>query len=150
MLFFITLITVFNIIIAFEPSCTSCKHFIPHHLENNEFGMCELFKSKCYYNDKEYVLPNFATHCRINESLCGKSGILYEPIENNNNQNFETEIQNEFNELNNRCCGEVNEKDEIEQLEKEFFEVFQKIKKHNKKRIYKTTKDIFKLFKRSN
>jgi len=42
----------------------------------------------------------------------------------------------------------VNEKDEIEDLEKEFFELYQKMKKHNKKKICRTIKDINKLFKK--
>jgi len=83
-------------------------------------------------------LPNFAMHCRENENLCGKSGYLYE----------NKDKDNDLEELQNRCCGEVNENDELEQLEREFFEVFQKIKQHNKKRIYKTTQDIYKLFKK--
>ena len=53
----------------------------------------------------------------------------------------------DYNQLNNRCCGEVNETDEIEQLEKEFFEVFQRIKKYNKKRVINSANDLYKLFK---
>jgi hypothetical protein len=56
---------------------------------------------------------------------------------------------NEYEELNNRCCGEVNEADEIEQLEKDFFEIFQRIKRHNKKVVYTAGKDLYKLFKRN-
>lgn len=154
MLFFITLFTVMYYISGIELSCTKCKHFIPHHLGNQDLGLCEMFKNTCFYQGKESVLPNFAKHCRANENLCGKNGFLYEHINNNENhenhenQIIDSEFNNKLNELNNRCCGEVNEKDEIEQLEKEFFEVFQKIKSHNKKRIYKTTKDLYKLFKR--
>jgi hypothetical protein len=114
-------------------------------LGNQDLGLCEMFKNSCFYQGKETVLPNFAKHCRENENLCGKKGFLFESLNNyENNQQYYSEL----NELNNRCCGEVNETDEIEQLEKEFFEVFQKIKSHNKKRIYKTTKDLYKLFKR--
>jgi hypothetical protein len=117
-------------------------------LGNQDLGLCEMFKNSCFYQGKETVLPNFAKHCRENENLCGKKGFLFESLNNyENNQQYYSEL-NELNELNNRCCGEVNETDEIEQLEKEFFEVFQKIKSHNKKRIYKTTKDLYKLFKR--
>ena len=145
MLFFITLFTLLYCIKSFEPSCSKCKHFIPHHLGNQDLGLCEMFKNSCFYQGKETVLPNFAKHCRENENLCGKKGFLFESLNNyENNQQYYSEL----NELNNRCCGEVNETDEIEQLEKEFFEVFQKIKSHNKKRIYKTTKDLYKLFKR--
>jgi hypothetical protein len=54
------------------------------------------------------------------------------------------------------CCGikiirdiEAEEKiDETEELEREIFDMLQKIKSHNKKKIYDTTKDLYKLFKR--
>jgi hypothetical protein len=38
--------------------------------------------------------------------------------------------------------------DETEELEREIFDMLQKIKRHNKKKIYNTTKDLYKLFKR--
>jgi hypothetical protein len=72
-------------------------------------------------------------------------------INTNTNTNINTnsdEIINKYNELINRCCGEVNEKDEIEDLEKEFFDLYQKMKKHNKKNICRTIKEINKLFKK--
>ena len=50
------------------------------------------------------------------------------------------------------CCGEVNEKVEIEEyekIEKELSNIFQQIKKHNTKKNYKTTKDLYKLFKKN-
>ncbi len=120
-----------------------------------------MFKNKISNNGKSIIFPNYAEHCRNNEHLCGKAGFLYESKKIEEEKNvvnkeevvndiFDTEIQNDFDELNNRCCGEVNEKDEIEQLEKEFFEVFQKIKKYNKKRVFQTTQDLYKLFKRNN
>ena len=163
---FITIISsVFISMFALEPSCTSCKHFIPNNRGDIDLGLCRMFINTCYHRGKEYNLPNYAVHCRDNENLCGKTGFLYDSITTADNaildtnmdkektlleqQKLEQQIQNELIELNNRCCGEVNETDEIEQLEKEFFEVFQKIKKHNKKRIYKTTKDLFSLFKRN-
>ena len=59
------------------------------------------------------------------------------------------QLADDWENLTNRCCGEVNETDEIEQLERDFFFILQKIKKHNKKRIYNTTKDLYKLFRRS-
>jgi hypothetical protein len=43
-------------------------------------------------------------------------------------------------ELKNVCCGEVNEKQDIENLEKlerECFEMYQNMTKQNKKNIYK-------------
>ena len=71
-------------------------------------------------------MPNYAYHCRNNENLCGKVGFLYEAKEYDDKyptQNFtpseKQHTLNTLHELNNRCCGEVNETDEIEQLEKE-------------------------------
>jgi hypothetical protein len=146
LLLFITLI---SSVCAFEPSCSSCKHFIPNNRGDFDLGLCKMFRTSCYHKGTQYTLPNYAVHCRENEKLCGKSGFLYEMNEVIYDKNLlEQDIQNELIELNNRCCGEVNETDEIEQLEKEFFELFQKMKKHNKKRIYKTTQDLYKLFKK--
>jgi hypothetical protein len=150
MLAFLLFISVLNFVVSLEPSCTSCKFFIPNNRGQNDLGLCRMFKNNCYHRGKEYSLPNYAIHCRVNENLCGKTGFLYESMKTNidNDNTEEQQINIELNELNQRCCGEVNEKDEIEQLEKDFFEVFQKIRKHNKKQIYKTTKDLYKLFKR--
>jgi hypothetical protein len=57
-----------------------------------------------------------------------------ELLNSNNQINYENKI-NEINEiLSNMCCGEVNEKFEIneyEQLEKELFLILQKIRKHS-------------------
>jgi hypothetical protein len=149
MLPYLLLAIILNYIYAFEPSCTSCKYFMPS-TAGYELGLCNMFKNICYHKGQEFVFANYASHCRSNENLCGKTGFLYESTRINieNSNKLEEEIlKNDLIELNNRCCGEVNETDEIEQLEKDFFEVFQKIKKHNKKRIYKTTQDLYKLFK---
>jgi len=83
------------------------------------------------YGRNDVLIPNFAVHCRNDDNLCGKPGFLHEPIINNT-----PELVGAYEELNNRCCGEVNEKNEIEELERDFFEIFQKIKKFNK-RVYK-------------
>jgi len=121
---------------AFEPACSSCKYFIHHNRDIEELGLCQMFTNICYDNSKKGVtIPNFAHHCRNDENLCGKQGYLYEhkDIES---KKAEIELEKELVELNNRCCGEVNETNEIEQLEKEFLDIFQKIKKHNKRKIF--------------
>jgi hypothetical protein len=113
-------------------------------------------------NGKEKNIYDYAVYCRNNENMCGKSGFLYEKININDDENLikntnnsemsndslhEKQLSDMYEELNNRCCGEVNEQYEIEQLEREFFDLFQKIKRYNTKRIYKTTREIYKLFK---
>jgi hypothetical protein len=161
MLPYLLLLSFITIIFGYEPTCYSCKYFIRHNTGKPELGFCRVFKNIIYRQGKEVIIHDFAIHCRNNEDMCGKSGFLYKPInaEKNNDTNAEkntdidedelTDILNEREELTNRCCGEVNEKDEIEQLEKEFFEVFQKIKSYNTKRFYKTSKDLYHLFKKN-
>ena len=134
MLFFITIITLLQFISAFEPSCLSCKHFIPNVKIFDDLGLCNMFKEVSTYKDKRYVLSNYAVHCRENENLCGKSGFLYEPKNEPKDESRDDKFYKEVSET--------------EQLEKDFFEVLQKIKRHNTKKIYNTTKDLYKLFKK--
>jgi hypothetical protein len=151
MLFILTLISIINYIIAYEvvPSCVSCKSFIHNSKGNNNLGLCKIFKETYYNKGTEFVQYNFAEHCRKDEDLCGKYGYLYDSLNTTSVEvTYEKDLNDHYEELKNRCCGEVNEKDEIEELEKDFLEIFQKIKRHNKKRIYTAGKDLYKLFRR--
>ena len=151
MLLFFTLIVAFNCINAYDvlPSCISCKWYIPNIKGNNELGLCKFFKETYTHKGKEFIQYNFAEHCRKNEELCGKSGYLYDSLHKNSDEIiYEKELFNEYTELQNRCCGEVNEKNELEELEKDFLEIFQKIKRHNTKRFYAVGKDLYRLFRR--
>jgi len=138
---YLLLFSFVSFVFAYEPSCYSCRFYIPHK-SNPDLGLCKVFKDYTNLKNNDLLVNNFATHCRNNENLCGKEGFLYEF------NNIEKQIEEHYEELKNRCCGEVNETEELDQLEKEFFEVFQKIKNHNKRKIYKTTKDLYKLFKK--
>jgi len=155
MLSYVLLFSLLNIILAFDPPCSSCKHFITNKRGTVDLGLCKLFTVKVSPKEDSIALPNFALRCRNDENLCGKTGFHYAAIHENNNSTsgssvneLDVALLNELDDLQNRCCGEVNENDELEQLEKEFFEVFQKIKKHNRKRIYKTSQELYKLFKK--
>jgi len=141
MLFFVIMIALFKYVSAFEPQCSSCKHYIPNVKIFDDLGLCRMFKESSVHKGKQYVLPNYAVHCRENENLCGKSGFLYEPINSN---------ENKLNKVSDEDAKFFKKIDETEQLEKEFFDIMQKIKKHNKKQVYNTTKDLYKLFKRDN
>ena len=138
-------------IYAFKPLCSSCKFYTPHKL-NKQLGLCELFKENGLNNIR---LNNFASHCRNNENLCGKSGFLYESKNTQkdiSDTSDTSDISDIIDQLDNMCCGEVNEKVEIEEyekIEKELSNIFQQIKKHNTKKNYKTTKDLYKLFKKN-
>jgi hypothetical protein len=61
--------------------CVNCSYFIPHR--NNkitDLGTCKLFGNKITgQKNADIIIYNFADHCRKDEYLCGKQGILYEP-----------------------------------------------------------------------
>ena len=148
MLSYLLLFTIIYSVFSFEPSCSSCKNFIPHNKGNPDLGLCKMFKNLAYPGEDTVILYNFASHCRNDENLCGKTGFLYEPKNVATNDKINNDINNDYDTLINRCCGEVNEKDELEELERDFFELFQKMKKYNTRRVYKTSLDLYKLFKK--
>jgi len=114
--YFIIIFTInISFVIAYTNSCQSCKHLIQHSRGIPELGLCGIFKG------------NFAEHCRKDKNLCGEKGFLYEEEERINEDFLDV-----YDELSNRCSGEVNEKEELEQLERDFAEMYAKIKKHNK------------------
>ena len=143
MISYLLLLSFIHHVFSYNPSCYSCKFYIPH-INNPDLGLCKIFRDNVNLNNKDVLVNNLAVHCRNNENLCGKAGFLYQ------SNDIDDKVKDDYEVLKNKCCGEVNETEEIEELEREFFEIFQKIKNHNKKRVYKTTKDLYKLFKRDN
>lgn len=139
MLTFVLLFTIFNIINSYEPSCSSCKFFISNP-NNNDLGLCSMFNDKLYLNNGVFLMKNLASHCRNNENLCGKSGFLYEPV----SENKETENYEYIKKL--YCEEIINDKtlDELEDIEKEMVEVFHKMRRHNTRRIYKSSQELYK------
>jgi len=161
MLFFIIIITLLKFTLSFEPRCSSppcslCKYFIPNVKAFDDLGLCRMFKEVSTHKGKQYTLPNYAVHCRENENLCGKAGHLFEPKKTDETKKIgEIEKTDEPKETDETKKTEKTEKideteetDETEELEREIFDMLQKIKRHNKKKIYNTTKDLYKLFKR--
>lgn len=135
-------ISLISFLYAFEPSCSTCKFFIPN-LKKPELGLCSMFKDKIYVNNEERFIKNLALHCRSNENLCGNSGFLYEHI------NINEKIDN-YEYVKNLTCGEfVEETDlkELEDIERDLINIFQNMRRYNTKRIYKTTKELYNLFK---
>ena len=125
----------FYIIYAYEPLCSSCKYYIPHKTNSN-LGLCKIFKENTLNG---LSLKNYASHCRNDENLCGKSGFLYESMN--------IVVNNTTNNIDNIFRSQVNNNSEFEAYYK-WKESFYKIKKHNTKRVYKTEKELYKLFKR--
>jgi len=126
-----------TITLSYNPSCSSCKFFIPDKNIHSGLGLCKMFQNTVYEYGKGtgYIrLYNFAAHCRNDEKLCGNPGYLYEP-----NVQEKNRLLHEYDELSNKCCGEVNEQDELDELEREFAEVFAKMKRYNTARKYKSS-----------
>lgn len=97
---------------------------------------------RCAINPHRTTFTNYGHS--DNHSLNDLPSSNASPFSNNDNK----DLKEEFEHLSNQCCGEVNETDELEQLERDFFEIYQKMKKYNKKRIIQTTRDLYKLFKK--
>lgn len=139
------LISLLNLTLAFQPSCSTCKFFIPDETNsNNDLGLCKMFQDKIYTDNSNKLVKNFAIHCRSNENLCGKSGFLYEPID-------KSEIINKYENAESMCSSEFTEKkdlEELEQIEKDMLEIFQRMRKHNTRRVYRNSKDIYNFFKK--
>ena len=140
-------IALIGFLYAYEPSCSTCKFFIPK-LQKPELGLCKMFQDKIYVNNKSRLVNNLALHCRSNEDLCGKNGFLYEQI---NIEQINIDKKFEYYEyIESLCCGELSEeKDlkELEEIERDLFNVFKKMKKHNTRSGNKTTNELFNLYK---
>jgi hypothetical protein len=149
-------------ICAYEPSCSTCKHFVPNKIKE-DLGLCSMFQDSIYHKSKQDVIyiKNLAVHCRNNENLCGKYGALHEEIEEKHDccdscccdncccDDLKEEVKEEVKEDN--CYKESlfnlsDELKELEKIEKDFIDVFQKMRRHNKKILYRTPEQIYKLF----
>jgi len=93
------------------------------------------------------LIKNMAAHCRKDENLCGESGFLYE----SNRVELDNEKVQNYEYIKSVCSGNIVEDDyltKLEQLELELVNVFQKMRRHNKKIIYNNVKNVYKLFKK--
>jgi len=148
---FITTNAAFKMDTSATKYCETCKWFMPNHIRQ-AYGLCSLFKEKIYIADQSRLISNFAKHCRNNEVLCGKEGIMHEEITSDITikeklQQFENRYDVYIENLNETTVGhgEVNEKtdiDELNNLDREFaslskeaLDLLMKVKKFNKKKI---------------
>jgi hypothetical protein len=87
-------------IYAQNKQCTNCKFFIPYkNNKHSNLGLCKMFGTRFDYDNSKKntkIIYNFAQHCRDDETLCGKIGLLYEEIEPNTN---DTEYNNPENKM---------------------------------------------------
>lgn len=139
------LIVLLNTVYSFTPSCSTCKFFIPNN-DKPDLGLCNMFQDKLYNKDNDVLVNNLAVHCRRDENLCGESGFLYDSNKTNQNEEVKEHMEN-YEYIKSVCSGEFVEEDDLtklEQLETDMVVAFQKMRRHNKKIIYKNVKNIYK------
>jgi hypothetical protein len=110
-----------------------------------------MFQDTVYNKENNILVKNMAVHCRRDENLCGESGFLYEPAKTQQREHVKEHMDN-YEYIKNVCSGEFVEEDDLtklEQLEIDMVSAFQKMRRHNKKIIYKNVKNIYKLFKKN-
>jgi len=121
-----------------SPSCSSCKWFIPSNKGgiNDHYGLCKLYKNNYDINGNKLIIYEYAKHCRKNKDMCGQQGFLYDKkiddyeftFKNYEHEELLEKILDQYDELNNRGWGEVNESEEIEEIEEDFIRLFEKVK----------------------
>lgn len=132
-----------NLVYGFNPSCMNCKYYVKNTLKSkSELGICNKFSDEI--NGKKVY--NLAIYCRNNEDLCGKSGSNYE-LKIDDDKKIE-EYKEQENVYGSESSVKEDLKKELEEIEKDMLDIFQRMRKHNTKRIYKTAKDLYKLFKK--
>lgn len=132
---------------AFNPPCSTCKYFMPSSIKN-DLSLCSKFQDNFYINNQVKMINHLAINCRNIEHLCGKTGLFHETMD----QDLTKKYSN-YEYLKSLSCGEFIEKNdlnELDKIEKELLEIFQKMRKHNTKRIYRTTKELYDLIKNKN
>jgi hypothetical protein len=113
-----------------------------------------MFKNNFNCDGYTAEMFDYASHCRKNKNLCGENGYLYESktnnMVNNNQVKDEKEISSiieQIDELNNQCCGEVCETNELDEIERELFLLFQRLKKYKRKQFESLGKTFYDLIK---
>lgn len=132
--------------IAFENvSCKNCKWFTLPKGKKEEYGICTFFNNIDTTNKAKTFFYDFADHCRKNNNLCSPEGFFFE--ENisqtlpknllDENKDFNHKIYNlgkifiletELTELKNRVYGEVNEKNELEDVDKNIQQMTERLR----------------------
>ncbi len=142
------LIMLLTSVYGFKPSCSTCKFFIPNN-DKPKLGLCTMFQDKVYNKDNNVLVKNLAVHCRRDENQCGETGFLYEPDKTDQSEQVKERMEN-YEYVKSVCSGEFVKEDDLtklEQLELDMVNAFQKMRRHNKKIIYKNFKNIYKLLK---
>lgn len=105
--------------------CNNCKYFIKGPKYNPiEYGKCSYFGEE----SNTGTFYEYASHCRLNNNMCGSDGLLFEEKDDKRNQsiiqfdimsmyNKMFDIENKLYELKTKVFGEVTEKKELEEID---------------------------------
>lgn len=135
------------------PHCSKCMWFVPNVNKKPEDGFCKMFVNIKYVKGKTIEKDEYAVHCRKNDYQCGPEAYLFEskddtwnlvykrvdnhlyflkqPIqnkENNQEKNFILQdLEEKMRELEDQISGEVNEKKDLEEIDREYIFLTEKI-----------------------
>lgn len=109
------------------------------------------YKLNFKYNFSKCI-PRLNTNKKLNnfEIYCNENSTSNSELNNIESQIIENKIV-EYKQIENFCNGEFTCNEdikELEEIEKELLDIFQKMRKHNKKRVYNKLTDLYKLFKK--
>jgi hypothetical protein len=108
--------------------CINCKWFIPNKDPNmKEYGLCKIYKNVLPDKNGERIIYDYAIHCRINENMCGESGYMFDPLNDDFVDDKIKNFQKQYDELNERFSVEIMEKSEIKEIEGEMIHLLQEI-----------------------
>jgi hypothetical protein len=107
--------------------CINCKWFIPNNNpEMKDYGTCKIFKNVLQDTSGEKIIYDYASHCRINEDMCGKTGYLFEPSNETAldelNEKMKV-LQTKYDEAVDRFSVEILENEEIKEIESDIREI---------------------------
>ena len=109
--------------------CINCKWFIPNKDPNmKEYGLCKIYKNVVPDKNGERIIYDYAVHCRINENMCGETGYMFDPVNNDLVDEKIKMLQKQYDELNERFSVEIMEKTEIKETDEEMIYLLQEIK----------------------
>ena len=129
-----------------KPNCKDCKWFVHNKGQLYQPGQCSLFSKNIEYGNAEVIIHRYAIQCRLNSYLCGMDGSHFTPSLSQSNTDISKKsekreaiyikelqkIQDDIQELENNFNGEVCEKDEIRNLEKEIALLRNKLEQYKK------------------
>jgi hypothetical protein len=149
----------------FTPSCTKCKWFVANNNGMFDYGFCRQFNGGKQTNTN-ILVSEYAIHCRKNEYMCGSEGYLFdrinimniidkrfkflkEPQKHLYQDNGELvdedlddikeelhDLKEQLRDMEDEISGEVNEKNDLEEWERQYVKLQKKIAFYENKKFW--------------